>query len=283
MIRTEKMMRPEHPSDPPLRQLAKEAGALSYTDEGTGVPLVCLHGGPGSVRDFRWIAPVLTEHFRVIRTEQPGFGGTPIAACPEPDFSARADWFVRCLDHLGINQSLLLCHSLGGGYGAAIAARHPDRVAGVAMIAALGLSKHRGMRSASLAQLVTPFLRFSRLRTIMMPIIREGFRRGGFPRSVPDDAYVETMRMVAAIDFRAHRKHLETMNAPCFIAWAQDDPLVETAISEVLSTTANAGPRHVFPRGGHNLQKTMAVELSNALKAWSATLNLNADRSLKSQ
>ena len=82
MIRTEKMMRPEHPSDPPLRQLAKEAGALSYTDEGTGVPLVCLHGGPGSVRDFRWIAPVLTEHFRVIRTEQPGFGGTPSPPVP---------------------------------------------------------------------------------------------------------------------------------------------------------------------------------------------------------
>lgn len=263
-------MRPEEPSDPGRRQLSLADGGLSYTDEGQGPAVVCLHGGPGSVRDFRWIAPVLSDAFRVIRTEQPGFGGTPVAACPQADFESRADWFARCLDHLNVEKAILLCHSLGGGYGAAIAARHPDRVLGVAMIAALGLSKHRGMRSAPLAQFISPMLRVGLLRRLAMPILRAGFVRSGFPKSVPDSAYVETMHMVASIDFAAHQRHLEQMDAPCLVAWAEDDPLVETTISEALAAAANKGPRYRFSSGGHNLQKTMAVELAGALRTWRA-------------
>ena len=261
-------MRPEHPSDPTPRQLDRAAGSLSYTDEGEGFPLVCLHGGPGSVRDFRWIAPLLSDEFRVIRTEQPGFGGTPVAACPQVDFASRADWFAHCLDHLGIDEAILLCHSLGGGYGAALAARHPGRVRGLAMVAALGLSKHRGMRSAPLAQMVSPVLRIPWFRRLFMPVLRAGFVRSGFPKSVPDSAYVETMHMVAGIDFHRHRKHLEQMDAPCMVAWADDDPLVETSISMGLAAAANPGPRPSFSEGGHNLQKTMAVELAEHLKRW---------------
>lgn len=265
-------MRPEQPSDPPRQQLPLEQGGLSYTDEGEGTALLCLHGGPGSVRDFRWIAPVLSDSFRVIRTEQPGFGGTAIDACPQVDFRSRADWFARCLDGLEVDRALLLCHSLGGGYGAALAARHPDRVIGVAMVAALGLSKHRGMRSAPLAQFVSPLLRLGLLKRLAMPILREGFVRSGFPRSTSDSAYVETMHMVASIDFETHRHHLEQMKVPSLVAWAEDDPLVETAISEALAALAPKGPRYCFPSGGHNLQKTMAVELAAELVGWAATL-----------
>tara|TARA_Y100001934_G_scaffold263973_1_gene340252 strand:+ start:447 stop:1136 length:690 start_codon:yes stop_codon:yes gene_type:complete len=229
------------------------------------------------VRDFRWIAPALSKTFRVIRTEQPGFGGTPISACPQVDFESRADWLASCLDHLNVDQAILLCHSLGGGYGAALAARHPDRVRGVAMIAALGLSKHRGMRSATLAQFISPLLRVKWLRQLAMPTLRAGFVRSGFPKSTPDSAYVETMHMVASIDFAAHQKHLQQMRAPCLVAWAEDDPLVETAISEALASAANEGPRCRFSSGGHNLQKTMAIELADALQTWLADALIPAD------
>ena len=35
-----------------------------------------------------------------------------------------------------------------------------------------------------------------------------------------------------------------------------------------LSAALPAGPRLVFPSGGHNIQKTRAVEIADALVAW---------------
>ena len=52
------------------------------------------------------------------------------------------------------------------------------------------------------------------------------------------------------------------------VAWCQDDPLVERQIGEELAQAAPAGPRLVFPTGGHNLQKTHAVELGEVLVPW---------------
>lgn len=249
-----------------------DQGGLSYTDEGNGVPVLCLHGAPGSVRDFRWIAGLLGENHRVIRTEQPGFGATPIEACPDSDFRSRADWFARCMDSLKLDRAFLFCHSLGGGYGAALAAHHPDRVLGLAMVCALGLRRHRGMRSAPMAQYVSPLLRIAPLRRAMVPILRQGFIRAGFPKSTSAEALVQTMHMVASINFQAHRQHLEMLTAPCFVAWAEDDSLVETDISLGLAEVSKPGPRHPFPSGGHNLQKTQAVSLAHVFAQWSASV-----------
>ncbi len=65
-------------SDPPLRETRVAGARLTFTDEGAsqGTAFFAIHGVPGSVRDFRYLAPPLTSFARLIRVDLPGSGGS---------------------------------------------------------------------------------------------------------------------------------------------------------------------------------------------------------------
>jgi hypothetical protein len=48
----------------------------------------------------------------------------------------------------------------------------------------------------------------------------------------------------------------------------QDDRVVEPRVSEAIIEIAPAGPRLHFDKGGHNIQKTRAVEIAETLFPW---------------
>jgi pimeloyl-ACP methyl ester carboxylesterase len=55
---------------------------------------------------------------------------------------------------------------------------------------------------------------------------------------------------------------------PAFVAYARDDHLIETDLSEELARSLPGARVMVFDEGGHNLQKTRAEELGRALADW---------------
>lgn len=50
---------------------------LNYREEGSGSPLVLVHGSPGDSRSWGRVVPHLREHFRVIAVDLPGYGKSP--------------------------------------------------------------------------------------------------------------------------------------------------------------------------------------------------------------
>ena len=56
-------------SDPPVSFFARGAGRLAYVDEGPrdAPAFLTFHGIPGSVRDFRYLAPPLTREVRFVQ------------------------------------------------------------------------------------------------------------------------------------------------------------------------------------------------------------------------
>ena len=50
-----------------------------YETAGTGEPLLLLHGGFGTNKDFANQTPEFAKHFRVIAFERPGHGHSPDA------------------------------------------------------------------------------------------------------------------------------------------------------------------------------------------------------------
>lgn len=109
------------------RERPGEAGAGA-------LPLVCLHGIGSEARAFDALAGALHAGLRVIAWEAPGYG--PSAPLPQdwPEPADYADALARLADGLGLERFWLLGHSLGTLIGAAFAARHPDRVAGLALV-----------------------------------------------------------------------------------------------------------------------------------------------------
>ena len=99
----------------------------AYTVEGSGEPLILIHG-IGAARDaWRFMTATLSEHFTVITYDLRGHGESPM---PQGDFGL--DDLVADLEKLrqtlGYEQVHLAGHSLGGMIGPRYARAFPDRV-----------------------------------------------------------------------------------------------------------------------------------------------------------
>lgn len=108
--------------------------------DGSGHPLLLLHGSPGSRHDFDALAPRLPEDRRVVAPDLPGFGES---GREMPDYSARAHaaYAEALLDRLGIERAHLVGFSMGGAVAAELADRAPERVASLSLVAALGVTE----------------------------------------------------------------------------------------------------------------------------------------------
>ena len=107
--------------------------SLQYTDQGTGLPILCLAGLTRCGRDFDFVAPHLADH-RLIRLDYRGRGGSDWAR-DAADYSVpreSAD-VLELLDHLNLDRVAILGTSRGGLNAMYLAATAHDRLLGVAL------------------------------------------------------------------------------------------------------------------------------------------------------
>ena len=268
------MTTPEHPSDPPTSTVSLAGGELSYTDVGEGPVLLALHGGPGSVRDWRWLGPLLEPRVRLVRLDLPGFGVTERSVFRPVDARRRAPFVLEVADALGLDRFAVMGHSLGGALALEVAAQYPDRVSGLALVGSVGKRPHRPIRKTGHGKLkkLVALLGFPPTRWLLMPTLRRSWTRIGFPSGTPDGAKIATMQTMAALDFERNGANAQRLAVPTLLAWTEDDPLIEPSIGLELADLVPDGPRLSYPEGGHNLQKTCAVELGTALADWLLTI-----------
>lgn len=88
---------------------------LGYEEEGTGVPLVCLHGFPLNHQMWREQLSGLSGHARVITPDLRGFGMSEVSV-GTVTMEQLADDINGLLDALDINQPIVLCGLSMGGY-----------------------------------------------------------------------------------------------------------------------------------------------------------------------
>ena len=105
--------------------------ALHVERAGQGPALLLLHGWAMHGGVFAPLVRALASRFEVIAVDLPGHGGSRDSALPL-DLDVVADALALLL----AERALVVGWSLGGLVATALAARHPDRVRGLAMIAA---------------------------------------------------------------------------------------------------------------------------------------------------
>jgi pimeloyl-ACP methyl ester carboxylesterase len=254
------------PSDPSLLQVALSRGELAYADEGRGPVLVAIHGTPGTHRDFRYLAGALGGRLRLVRPDLPGFGRSGVTVAHAATPGAMADVIVELLERLDLERVVLLGHSMGGAIALRAAVRS-SRVAGLALVASPGLRPHRGFVKYSIRTLGLA-VRIPVLARLLYAPIRNGFRRSGFSAELTDADFVRAILCASALSFDQQRRLIAQNRLPCLVAWSDDDPFVEAAVSTELAAACPAGPRLAFSEGGHNIQKTAAGPLAERLASW---------------
>lgn len=261
------MSTPETPSDAKPRSIAISDQRIGVYDEGDGPVLLAIHGLPGSGRDFRWLAPVLTPHLRFVRVDMPGFGSSPLGRQAVTSVEGRTRLVIAVADSLGIDRFFVLGHSMGGPLAARAATLLGDRALGLALVASVGLRPHFFYRRLTWLIRATPFFN-GPLAPMIDRALVPGFERSGFRGPFQRGSCVHTFRCVHALDFAAHEAAVRSVRCSTLVSWCEDDPLIEPAVAEELASIAAPGPRVRFLSGAHNPQKAQANELGAAIAEW---------------
>jgi pimeloyl-ACP methyl ester carboxylesterase len=186
---------------------------------------------------------------------------------PYPRLMARGRLIIEALDALNIERCLLIGHSMGGAVATAAVSLSPERFVGLALLASLGFRPHRSFRAFNGATMLSLGLRLPWLSGVLLPRLRVQSQQMGF-KGHDDVSLMQMVHTVASFSFTQHAKNLQELVLPTLIAWAEDDAFIESAISNELYWRCPDGPRLQFPDGGHNIQKSRAVELAAAITAW---------------
>ncbi len=104
--------------------------------------VLLVHGAGADRRDWRDVVPVLARFNKVYAPDLIGFGDAPREEIPHtPEYIA--DFLVRFMDAVGIEDAILVGHSLGGRVCLEVAREYPERVRGLALEAPMGFGKLR--------------------------------------------------------------------------------------------------------------------------------------------
>lgn len=102
-----------------------------YLDEGSGPPVVMLHGNPSWSFYYRNLVLALRERYRCIVPDHIGCGFSDKPGDNRYDYnlSRRVDDLEALLEQLEVRRELtLVVHDWGGMIGMAYAVRHPERI-----------------------------------------------------------------------------------------------------------------------------------------------------------
>jgi haloalkane dehalogenase len=116
--------------------LATPVGQIAVTDIGSGPTLLFVHVGSWS---FVWrdLLLELSPHYRCVTLDAPGSG---LSAHPHSPVSLRgaASAVGSVIEALDLRAITMIFHDVGGPVGLAAAAEHPERIAGLVALNAIG-------------------------------------------------------------------------------------------------------------------------------------------------
>lgn len=263
-------------------------GRRTYVlDEGSGPPVVCLHGIPTSSYLWRSVAERLRDTRRVVAPDLLGFG---LADMPdEADLTpvGQADVLEQVLDRLGVERFTLVVHDYGALVGAELLARNAARIEHLTVLnTSFWLEDWRGgsrlnpfrlLRLPGVGELAFASARPFMLRHAFAPYLAE--------RRLPSDetlavywqpferGFAGTLLQLARSerptndDFRRWRQALANFERPSLVVWGLKDPTFTaaraTAVERLLPSARLVGLRHA----NHFVPEDRPVALARLIEA----------------
>jgi pimeloyl-ACP methyl ester carboxylesterase len=180
----------------PQGQFVEVRGArLHFVDIGprdpAEPPIVVIHGASANLQSMRRpLGDMLAKDHRVLLFDRPGHGWSTRNSLADSTPRAQADMIAEALDKLSIPRAVVVGHSWGGALVSALAIRHPERVAGLVMLAPVTHPWRTGVawyHNLAAAPLLGSFFAYTLELPIAYPMLTPGVRGVFLPQDAPDD------------------------------------------------------------------------------------------------
>lgn len=101
---------------------------MHYVDEGSGEPIILIHGEPTWSYLYRNFIPPLSRRFRVIAPDNMGFGKSETPTNAPYTLERHAANLSSLIEELDLRDITLVMQDWGGPMGTVVASRNPERI-----------------------------------------------------------------------------------------------------------------------------------------------------------
>ncbi len=236
-------------------------------DEGSGAPLVLLHGsGPGVSAWTNWahVIQPLAKNFRVLAPDIAGFGYTEFNENTHYNIKVWVAHYVGILDALGLEKASIVGNSFGGGLALATALSHPDRIDKLVLLGTPcgEFEMTEGLRSGWFYE---PDLenmeRILRLFPYDQSSITEEMIRTRYEASARPGAQDAFRKLIprpaddaSTLVKGVPEKLLQRINHPTLVLHGREDQVIPLELGIRLLTNMPNAQLHVFGQCGHWVQ-----------------------------
>ncbi|MGH7859987.1 MAG: alpha/beta fold hydrolase, partial [Candidatus Binatia bacterium] len=231
-----------------------------YLSGGSGEPVVLLHGFSAEKNNWVRVAGHLTPHFRVVAPDLPGFGEStrdPNARYGIADQIERVHAFTQAL---GLDSFHLGGNSMGGQIAGAYAARYPEEVKSLWLLAPGGVaSAEKSELQILFDKGENPFLfddvegfdRLLRFVFVDIPPIPGPVKRHLAARAVADREFNEKITKDLLDGFEPLEPKLRDLQVPALVVWGDQDRLLHVSGASVLESIMPGSRVVVMENVGH--------------------------------
>lgn len=185
---------------------------VHYRDEGTGFPIVLIHGTGASLHTYDAWTKQLSKNYRVIRLDLPAFGLTGPNKNAEYSIERYTQFLFQFLEKIKVDKFHLAGNSLGGNIAWNYAAEYPEKVLKLILIDASGLPTFTPQPTI-FKMAKTPILNSLFLYITPKFMIRKNI----------EQVYADKLKVTDALVTRYHKMSLRTGNRKAFIDRAKTD------------------------------------------------------------
>jgi pimeloyl-ACP methyl ester carboxylesterase len=258
-----------------------EAGGfrIAYEREGSGRPIVFLHGFFGDHRVWRRQRE-LADHYTFVAWDTPGCGASSM---PPDSFrmSDYADLLAAFIARLGLDQPHLVGNSFGGTLALHLASRHPEIASSV-----VGIDTYAGWSGSFNPAIVAQRLEAS-LPDLELPAQEvaskwvTSFVTPEAPEPIKDELRSiiaafkpDGMRpMIRALAEADLRNELAELHLPTLLIWGAQDVRSPIAVGQDLHARLAGSRLVVFEGAGHLAQVEAADRLNAELRSFFSSVD----------
>jgi pimeloyl-ACP methyl ester carboxylesterase len=235
---------------------------VNHHREGSGPPLVLIHGIGDRWQTWTPLLPRLAERYDVIACDSPGFGqSAPLRHAGPPDIAAYTDAFEQFFADRGIERPHIAGNSMGGAIGLELARR--GVISSVTAFSPAGFWTPRERKYAqlvlgSLAQAPAVLHPLFRLRPVQLALESVLVTK---PFEIPPDVMAAQYRSalgapafaaaLKAFDDYAFVVPEEAFGVPTTVAWGNRDLLLPYGRQAPRAERALPQATHLTVAGGH--------------------------------
>ncbi|MGE6791936.1 alpha/beta fold hydrolase [Pseudomonas guineae] len=222
--------------------------------------ILMVHGFAANKDNWLRIARHLTQDYRVIALDLPGFGASSKPA-GSYDIGTQTERLADIIDALELNQLHLIGNSMGGHISALYAARYPKRITSLALLDNAGINSpqpselrlrlKRGEANPLVVKSPEDFQRLLAFIFVKPPYLPASLKGYFAEQAARNSAHYDQVFAHLVDRYVPLEPELNKIQAPTLIIWGAEDRVLDVSSVEVMRPLLHKPSVIIMPNTGH--------------------------------